>query len=272
MTITVKTARYLILLLFALLFVMPFLWIWFSALKSTAEINQDPFGVPATLHWENLAEAWTTGRFGSYIGNSVLYAAFVVPLVTAFSCLAGYALGTRRLPGERLIFGAFLLGIMIPFQSIMIPQYYLVRDLGILGTYWGVIVPSVALGLAFGVFLMRAFFRGLPEEISNAARIDGATEWRVFTRIILPLARPGIITLVVLQFMFTWNMFLIPLLYGQDEGLRPISTGIMFFVGEYSVDRSMIAAGVTLASIPIIALYLLLQRHFIQGMTAGALK
>lgn len=272
MGLTVQGARYLLLILFAVLFLMPFVWIWFSALKSTAEINADPFGVPGELMWGNLAEAWTTGRFGTYIGNSVLYAVFVVPLVTAFSCLAGYALGARRPPGERLIFGAFLLGIMVPFQSIMIPQYYLIRDLDLLGTYWGVIVPSVALGLAFGVFLMRAFFRGLPQEIGNAARIDGAGEWRVFTRIMLPLARPGLITLVVLQFMFTWNMFLIPLLYGQDENLRPISTGIMFFIGEYSVDRSMIASGVTLASIPIIAVYLVLQRHFIQGMTAGALK
>ncbi|GLY75262.1 carbohydrate ABC transporter permease [Actinoallomurus iriomotensis] len=269
---TTRTSRYVILAMFLVLFLLPFVWIWSSALKSNSEINADPFGLPTSPQWGNLADAWTTGRFGKYLGNTVLYCAFVVPGVTVLSCLAGYALGTRRLPGERYLLGLFLLGIMIPFQSIMVPQYYLVRDLDLLGSYWGVIVPSIALGLAFGTFLMRSFFRELPEEIGNAARLDGAGEWRVFSRIMLPLARPGLITMVVLQFMFTWNMFLIPLLYGQDENLRPVSTGIMFFIGEYSVDRSMIAAGVTLASVPIIVVYLVLQRHFIQGMTSGALK
>ncbi|WP_020576530.1 carbohydrate ABC transporter permease [Actinopolymorpha alba] len=267
-----QLGRYAVLLAFLLVFLLPFVWIWSSALKSNAEINADPFGLPSSLRWHNVVEAWTTGRFGSYVGNSLLYCAFVVPGVTVLSCLAGYALGMLRLPGERVIFTAFLLGIMIPFQSIMIPQYYLVRDLDLLGTYWGVIVPSIALGLAFGIFVMRAFFRGLPPEIADAARIDGASEWRVFHLIMLPLARPGLTTLVVFQFMTTWNMLLIPLLYGQDENLRPISTGIMFFIGEYSVDRSLIAAGVSLSTVPIIVVYLLFQRHFVRGISAGALR
>lgn len=266
------TLRYGVLVLFLVLFILPFLWIWFSALKTNTEINDDPFGLPTSWRWGNLSEAWTTGRFGNYIGNSVLYCAFVVPAVAVLSCLAGYALGQLRLPGERTIAIVFLLGIMIPFQSIMVPQYDLVRDLGILGTYWGVIVPGIALGLAFGIFLMRAFFRGLPGETGSAARIDGANEWQVFRQIMLPLARPGLLTLVVFQFMTTWNMLLIPLLYGQDENLRPISTGIMFFIGEYSSDRSLIAAGVTLSSLPIIAVYLFFQRRFIQGLSTGALK
>jgi ABC-type glycerol-3-phosphate transport system permease component len=195
-----------------------------------------------------------------------------VPIVLILCSAAGYALGTLKLPGEKIIFPLFLLGIMVPIQAIMIPQYYQVRDLGLLGNYGGIIVPGIAVGLAFGIFLMRAFFRGLPREIAEAARLDGANEWQVFWLVMLPMARSGLLTLGVFQFMISWNMFIIPLLYGQGEGLRPISTGIMFFIGRYSIDRGMIAAGATLASIPIIIVYLLLQRYVISGLTAGAVK
>ena len=141
-----------------------------------------------------------------------------------------------------------------------------------LGSYWGVIVPALAGGIPFGVFLMRAFFLGLPHELSDAARVDGASEVRVYWHIMLPLADRVSLSLAVFQFMFSWNMFLIPLLYGQHEQLRPVASGIMFFVGEYGTDRAAIAAAVTMTCLPVIFVYLFLQRYFIAGMTAGALK
>lgn len=267
-----RTLQYVVLILCALVFILPFVWIWSSALKTSNEIMRDPFAFPTAFRWENLVQAWTVGRFGSYIGNSLLYCATIVPAVLVLSACAGYALGSLRIPGEKVIFPVFLLGIMVPIQAIMIPQYYQVRDLGLLGTHGGVIVPGIAVGLAFGIFLMRAFFRGLPQEIAQAARLDGANEWQVFWMVMLPMARSGLLTLGVFQFMISWNMFIIPLLYGQIEAIRPISTGIMFFFGRYSVDRGMIAAGVTLSSVPIIVVYVFFQRYFINGLTAGALK
>lgn len=267
-----KVLQYAVLIACALVFLLPFVWIWFSALKTSTEIMIDPFAPPSEFRWENLVHAWTVGRFGSYIGNSIIYCAIIVPCVLVLSSFAGYALGSLRVPGEKLIFPFFLIGIMVPIQAIMIPQYYQVRDLGLLGNYGGVVVPGVAVGLAFGIFLMRAFFRGLPREIAEAARLDGASEWQVFLLVMLPMARTGLLTLGIFQFMISWNMFIIPLVYGQVEELRPISTGIMFFMGRYASDRGMIAAGVTLSSLPIIVIYVMFQRYFIRGLTAGAVK
>jgi ABC-type glycerol-3-phosphate transport system permease component len=265
-------ARYLVLLGFLAIFFVPFLWIWLSALKSSREIGRSPFGLPNDWLWQNLERAWTVGRFERYLGNSLLYCVAIVGGVVALSCLSGYALALLPLPGRNAILLIFLLGLTVPFQSVMIPLYYLLQDFHLLGTYWGFIVPGIALRLPFGIFLMRGFFRGLPPELGDAARVDGATEWRVFRQIMLPLAVPGLATLVVFQFMFTWNQFLMPLIFVQRDELRPVSLGTMFFFGRYTADRGMIAAGVTIAMLPVVLLYLALQRRFIEGITAGALK
>jgi ABC-type glycerol-3-phosphate transport system permease component len=192
--------------------------------------------------------------------------------VAALSCMAGYALALLPLPGRNWLTLVFLLGLMVPFQSVMIPLYYLLRDFELLGTYWAFIVPGIALRLPFGIFLMRGFFRGLPPELADAARLDGANEWGVFRQVMLPLARPGLATLVVFQFIYTWNQFAMPLIFVQKDDLRPVSLGTLFFFGRFTADRGMIAAGVTISMLPVVVLYLLLQRRFIEGITAGALK
>ncbi|MDQ2651725.1 MAG: carbohydrate ABC transporter permease [Chloroflexota bacterium] len=263
---------YVILIFFFFVFLMPFVWIWFSAFKTSREIAADPFGPPSSLDPTNLVEAWTVGRFSQYILNSAIYSLAIVLGVVALSCLAGYALAQLPLPGRNGIFVLFLLGLMIPFQSVMIPLYYLLRDFSILETYWAFILPAIAIRLPFGIFLMRGFFRGLPGELADAGRTDGANEWQVFRNIMLPLSWPGMATLIVFQFMWTWNQFAMPLIFVQREELRPVSLGTMFFFGRFTADRGLIAAGVTIAMIPIVALYLVLQRRFIEGITAGALK
>ncbi len=265
-------AKYVVLLVFLVIFLLPFLWIWSSALKSSREIARQPFGLPTEFRWQNLQRAWTVGHFDQYIWNSIIYCAAIVAGVVVLSCLAGYALALLPLPGRDAILVVFLLGLMVPFQSVMVPLYYLLRDIRLLETYWAFIVPGIALRLPFGIFLMRGFFRGLPPELADAARVDGANEWRVFRQVMLPLATPGLSTLVVFQFMFTWNQFLMPLVFVQRDELRPVSLGTMFFFGRYTADRGMIAAGVTIAMLPVVLLYLALQRRFIEGITAGALK
>ncbi len=265
-------ARYLTLIVFLLIFLVPIIWIWSSALKSSVEIARDPFALPRELRWENLREAWTTGRFDRYIGNTLIYTAAITAGVVFFSCLAGYALALLPLPGRGVILTLFLLGLMVPFQSVMIPLYYLLRDIRLLETYWAFIVPGIALRLPFGIFLMRGFFRGLPKDLGDAARIDGANEWGVFRQVMLPLAWPGLATLIVFQVIDTYNQFLMPLIFVQRDELRPVSLGTMFFFGRFTADRGMIAAGVTLSMLPMVVLYLLLQRRFIEGITAGAMK
>jgi ABC-type glycerol-3-phosphate transport system permease component len=267
-----QVGKYAVLLAFLAFLLLSFVWVWSSALKTSREILTSPLALPRSFHWENLERAWTIGRFDRYIGNTVLYSVTIVTSVVVLCCLGGYALALLRFPGSNVIFVAFLLGLMVPFEAIMIPMYYLVRDLNILATRWAMIIPSIALALPFGIFLMRAFYRGLPPELADAARVDGSTEWQVFRRVMLPLSAPGVITLVVFQFMWTWNAFSIPLILVQEEELRPVALGIMFFSGRYTSDQGMIAAGVTIATLPIILLYLALQRQFIRGITAGALK
>jgi len=264
--------RHALLLLFAGLSIYPILVMWITALRPAREAQANPFGLPIPPSWDNLANAWVRGRFGDYLLNSVILTVPTVVGVVALSALAGYGIARFRFPGRVLAFGAILLGLTIPFQSVMIPLYYQLLGMGLLGTYWAVILPGIAFGLPFGVFLMAAFFEDLPKELHEAGRVDGCGELRIFWSIMLPLARPAISTLIVFQFMRSWNEFLMPLLYLQDEAKRPIPLGLMFFQGTYTRDIGLIAAGVTLATIPVIAVYLLFQRQFVRGLTAGAVK
>jgi ABC-type glycerol-3-phosphate transport system permease component len=266
------TVKYAVLVLFLLITIVPFLWMWSSALKSSKEIFLDPFSPPSHLDFGNLAKAWTVGHFRSYFLNTLIITLPTVAGVVSLSCLAGYSLGRLKFVGRSPLLYLFLLGLMVPFQSIMIPLYYVLRDVRILGTYWGMILPATALGLPFGVFLMQAFFRGLPGELADAARVDGCNELGLFRRIMLPLTGPAVSSLVVFQFMWTWNAFLMPLIYLQREDLRPLALGLMFFQGRYTQDYGLIAGGVTIATVPIILVYAVLQRQFVRGLTAGALK
>jgi ABC-type glycerol-3-phosphate transport system permease component len=269
---TWEIGRYAVLVVFFLIFFVPFVWVWSSAFKSSIEIARDPFGLPSEFRWQNLQKAWTVGHFDRYMGNTIIYCIAIVGGVVFFSCLTGYALALLPLPARGAILMIFVLGLMVPFQSVMIPIYYLLRDIHLLETYWAFILPGIAFRLPFGIFLMRAFFRGLPSELGDAARVDGANEWGVFRQIMLPLAVPGLATLIVFQFIWTWNQFLMPLVFVQRDDLRPVSLGTMFFFGRFTADRGMIAAGVTISMLPMVVLYLLLQRRFIEGITAGALK
>lgn len=264
--------KYVLLIIFLLIFLVPLIWVVLSAFKAPPEIARNPFGLPEVWRWENFAEAWEVGRVGRYLGNSVLYTAAIVVGVVALSTCAGYALALLPLPGRNWVLVLFLLGLMVPFQSFMIPLYYLLRDTRLLESYWAFILPGIAFRLPFGIFLMRGFFRGLPGDLADAARVDGANEWQAFRQVMLPLAGPGLAAQVIFQFVWAWREFLMPLVYVQTEALRPVSTGIMFFFGRFTAQRDLIAAGVTLAMLPMVVLYLLLQRRFIEGITAGALK
>lgn len=265
-------SRHGLLIFFAIISLYPILVTWFTALRPAKESQMNPFGLPWPPIWDNVANAWVKGRFGDYLMNSVIIAVPTVIGVVVLSALAGYGIARFRFPGRALAFGAILLGLTIPFQSVMIPLYYQLLQMGLLGSYWAVILPGIAFGLPFGVFLMAAFFEDLPKELHEAARVDGCSELRIFWSVMLPLAKPAVSTLIVFQFMRTWNEFLMPLLYLQDEAKRPIPLGLMFFQGTYTKDIGLIAAGVTLATVPVIIVYLLFQRQFVRGLTAGAVK
>jgi len=267
-----RVAQYAVLIFFALVCLVPLVWVISSSFKTSREIAFSPLGLPTTLNWNNYVEAWTVGRFGKYFGNSVITSVPIVVGSVALSSLAGYGFARYKLPGGRIFFYLFLLGLMVPMQSIMIPLFYILRDVGFLGTYWAMIVPNIVLGLPFGIFFMRAFFLRLPDELVDAALIDGANEFDVFWRIMLPLATPAITAQIVFQFVWAWNSFLIPLIYVQKEELRPLVLGLMFFKSKYTQNIPLTMAGAAIVMLPMIIIYVIFQRKFIQGMTSGAVK
>lgn len=269
---TTRIVTYTLLILFLAVFLVPFLWLASLALKTQAEFADNPFGLPVNPQWSNFEEVWTNGRYNTYLPNTILYAVTVVIGVCAFACLTGYALAKIRFPGRQFIFLFLLFGITVPFQSRMIPLFYLTRDLGILGRREGYIIPSIALGLPFGVFLMRAFFSSIPDELADAARVDGCTQWGVFRWVMLPLAGPGLTTLAVFQFLFTWTAFLPPLVLLQRDALRPVALALLFFTDRQGANLPLVATGTIITILPVILAYLVLQRKFIEGITAGALK
>jgi raffinose/stachyose/melibiose transport system permease protein len=251
---------------------VPVFWVLSTSLKTTHEVAVSPLGPPTSFRFSNYSEAWVQGRFGKYFGNSVIVSIPIVVGTVALACLAGYGLARFNLAGSSFIFYYFLLGLMVPFQSIMIPLFYTLRDIGFLGTYWAMIVPMIALGMPFGIFFMRAFFLGLPNDLVDAGKIDGCNEFQVFRFIMLPLAGPGIATLAVFNFMGAWNAFLLPLIYMQKEELRPVVLGLMFYKSQYTQNIPLTMAGAAIVMLPIVVVYILFQRKFIQGLTAGAVK
>jgi raffinose/stachyose/melibiose transport system permease protein len=261
-----RLLSYGILVLFAAIALYPVLLILRTALEP------DQLGDSGGLHFGNFAEAWDEGRFGSYMRTSVVVAVLVVGLSTILSVLAGYAFGTMRFRGSEAIFYAMLLGIMVPAEALVVALYFDLRSLGYTDTLFAIVMPQVAQSVAFGTFWMRAYFRSSSREVVEAARLDGASHWRTLWSVLVPMGRPAITTMVVLVFMWTWNEFLIPLVMATDENLRTAPLGLAFFQGRYTSGTALLAAGATLVALPVVVVYLILQRHFIRGMVEGAVK
>jgi raffinose/stachyose/melibiose transport system permease protein len=271
-TLVSDFGKYSVLTFFAVLSLLPVVMSWLMALRPKSESSANPFSLPSRLEWSNFTKAWEVGRFGDYFINSIMVTVPTVIAVVVLSALAGYGISRFKFRGRDFMFYTLLLGLTIPFQSVMIPLFYQLNSMGLLGTYWAMILPATAFGLPFGVFLMQAFFEDLPNELADAARVDGCSEWRIFKDVMLPLAKPAISSLIVFQFMATWNNFIMPLLFLQEENIRTVPLGLLYFQGKYTRDLTLLSAGVAIATIPIVVIYVLFQRQFVKGLTAGAVK
>ena len=265
-------AVYVLLGVFLLLALLPFVIILLASFKASTELSRGVFTLPEVWRWENYGRAWTQGRLGQYFLSSVIVAAAAVSLATLFSVLAGYAFGRMRFPLRGLLFGLFLLGIMVPQEAFIIPLYHTMRRLGLYDTYWALILPQVGLSVCFGAFWMRGAFSGVPQDLEDAARVDGCSRWRALWRVLLPVVRPALLTLIVLLFVWTWNDFLLALVLVTSEELRTLPLGLAFFQGRYATDMALVAAGAVMVALPTIVIYVLFQRQFIQGVTAGAVQ
>ncbi len=264
-----KAANYVILIAFALVVLGPIGVILTLAFgPQSASVAREG----RIFHWENFPEAWEVGRFGQYMATSVLVAVIVVVVSVTASILAGYALGTMRFRFATVLFYVFLLGIMVPTEAIIVPLYFDLRSIGLTNTIAGVALPQIAMSIAFGTYWMRTYFRTTNRAMIEAARLDGAGSFRILWQILVPIGRPAILTLVLLVFMWTWNEFLIPLVMSPSGTVRTAPLGLAFFQGQYTQGTALLAAGAVIVALPVVVLYIFLQRHFIKGMIEGAVR
>jgi raffinose/stachyose/melibiose transport system permease protein len=266
-----RLLTYVVLSAFALVVLLPILSILSVALRPP-DSSDSGLTWPTHIDWSNFADAWTAGHFDQLMVNSLTVALLVVPAATVFSVLAGYAFGTMRFPGDTAIFYLLLTGIVLPYEAAVIPLYYDLRAVGLTNTYIGLALPEIGLFMAFGVFWMRAFFLSAPRALVEAARVDGAGSFTILVRVLLPLARPAITTMVILFFFWTWNEFLLALVLLQDPAMRTAPAGLGYFVGQFQSDVSGLAAGAVLVMTPVVLFFVLLNRRVISGMLSGAVK
>jgi ABC-type glycerol-3-phosphate transport system permease component len=276
MTTVARTARrilpYPLLAIGGIVMVLPLYMMLATSFKSTVEFYADPLGLPR--HWGlgNYADVWFQGQMNVFFKNSVIISLGTVLLTLSCATLAGYALARLRMPGSTVIFYVLLAALMVPTEIILLPLFVEFRDLHLLNTYPSLIIPYASLGMAFSTYLLRGFFKSLPGELAEAARIDGAGEFATFWRVMLPLALPGVATVAIFAFMGAWSEFFLATLFVSNPDLRPLTAGLFGFSGTYQTNWGALSAGYTIVIAPIVLLFLLLQRYFIRGLTMGALK
>ncbi len=266
-----KLLTYLILIIFTLVAVMPFIAIILTAFKQPVEMANGPFALPQNWTFENFREAWEGARFSAYFQSSVIVVIPVVFFAVILSTMAGFGFAFFRFPFDNVLLLIVLLGQMVPFEAVIIPLWELMAQLGLRDSYWAVILPQIALSFSFGTFWMRANFKNMPREIIDAAVVDGCSTWGVLWRIVFPLARPALASLIVLLFMWTWNEFFLVLVMTSGD-MRTLPVGLALLRGRYTTNIPVMAAGSIMVFLPVLVLYFFFQRSFIRGIIAGAVK
>ncbi|GAA4267404.1 carbohydrate ABC transporter permease [Frondihabitans peucedani] len=254
-----------------LLTLLPFASMITAALQSPDKIPSG-FSIPLHPQWSNFATAFTQGNIGPLMLSSLFIVVVTVPVTLLLSTLAGYALGNLRIPGARIVLIAMVLGLTIPFEAIVIPLYYQMTSFGVINTQWAVILPLIGLYMPFSVFWMRAHFVGVPPELSEAARVDGASISQEFRQIQMPLATPALSALGILLFLWTWNQFLLPLVMISDPNKRTAAGALGAFQGQYIDALPLLFAASLLVMLPTVVIYVVFQRQFIKALLQGAVK
>jgi ABC-type glycerol-3-phosphate transport system permease component len=252
--------------------IYPLLFVLATALKSPVEYRENKLGVPDDLTWDNIRYAWDQAQIGAFAMHSAIAVGCSIVLIVLLASGAGYAFAHMRFPFQRASFVGVLTMMMLPTSVLMVPIFGTVQDLGLLNKYEGLVLVYTSLNLPFSIYLMASYFRGIPGELFQAARIDGASPIRAFLTIALPLVRPGLLTLATLNFLWLWNELLFSLLLLQDPSKRTLMTGLALLNGEHTTSVPLISAGLLLSLIPPLAVFALFQRNLAEGLTAGAIK
>jgi N-acetylglucosamine transport system permease protein len=256
------------------LVVFPMLWTVFASFKTSPEIFNDPWGIPDVFQFQNYINAWTKMNAGTYMMNSVIVSVGSLILITALGSMIAYVLARYEFPGNRMIYFFFISGMVIPAFLLYIPAWFLHRSLGLLDTYWSLIIQYTAFNLPFTVFMLQSFFKTLPKELEEAAVVDGASLFTVFWKIMLPLSKSGLLTVSVFNFLGVWNEFTWALITISNENIKTLPLGAVNIMqqAKYATDWGAMFAGFVIILIPTFAVYILFQSKLTEGITVGALK
>lgn len=262
---------YLALILIALIMLVPFAWMLSASLKLNKDVFVYPIQwIPQNPRWQNYVDIWTKIPLGTFILNTAKITIIVTFLQVLSSSFAAYAFSKLRFWGRDLLFISYLMTIAVPWQTYMVPQFILMSKLGLNNTHLALILLQAF--SAFGVFMMKQFYQGIPDELCEAARIDGMSEYGIWARIMLPLSKPAIATLIIFTFVGTWNDFLGPMIYLTKTELKTIQIGLRMFITQYSSEYGLIMAGSVVTLIPVLVIFLIMQKNFVQGISVSGLK
>lgn len=267
-----KVIVYAVLIIIALAMIVPFLWMLSASIKSDREVFQmNPFvWIPENPKWSNYTNIWTKIPFGKFIENTVFLTVIVTCLQLLTSSFAAYAFGKLNFKYKNLLFMAYLSTIAMPWQVYMVPQFIMMRKMGLNDKLLAIICLQAF--SAFGVFMMKQFYEGIPYELCEAARIDGMSEYRIYSNIMLPLSKPALSTLTIFTFVATWNDYLGPLIYLKSQEKKTIQLGLKMFIGQYSSDYGLIMAGSVISLVPVLIVFMILQKYFVEGVASTGLK
>jgi len=269
--VILNTLIHLFLLTVVVSCLFPLIWMIGSSLKTQQTIFKDTSLIPKQMHWENYYLAWKQGGFGKYFLNSLFYTVSVVFGIVIVSSLAAYAFSRFNFFGKNLIFYMFMAAMMIPIPGSFVPLYVLLNKLHLRNTQLGYILCMINVGLSTSIFLLKTFFDKTPKELEDAARIDGCSKWGIWWHVALPLAKPVLAVVVVFNALNVWNEYVLALIIFDNRNLMPLQVALTTFQGEFITQYPLLMAGLTITAIPIILIYLLMQKYIIKGVTQGAL-
>ena len=270
----VSTVSHVLLIIWSVVVIGPLLWTLLSAFKTTSEIFSSPFGLPKKMQWKNFSNAWSTAGIGDYFINTVIVVFSALILVMVFGAMSAYVLARFRFYGNKVIYVLFLAGNTFPIFLAVVPLFFTLKNLGLLNTKPGLIITYGAFALPFTVFFLFAFFKTLPNEIYEAAEIDGAGEWQTFFLVMLPMAKPGFASVAIFNFLGLWNQYLIPVALNTNTSNYVLSQGLAAFAARtnYEVDFGALFASVVLTVLPVLIVYIIFQRQLQGSVSQGTMK
>jgi N-acetylglucosamine transport system permease protein len=270
----VEATSHVLLSIWAIIVIVPFLWVLLSSFKTTKEILASPFSLPAHWQFDNYAHAWTDAGIRQFFLNTVIVVGAALVLVMLLGSMCAYVLARFRFRGSRFIYYLMLAGLTFPIFLAIVPLFFVLKNLGVINTLPGLIIVYVAFALPFTVFFLYSFFRALPDDIYEAALIDGAGEWRTFFRIMLPMARPGIAAVAIFNFLGLWNQFLLPVALNTDQSRYVLTQAMASFASQagYAVDFGALFAAVVITVVPVLIVYVIFQRRLEGSVSRGTFR